>query len=61
MEKDVNFIVDVEPEEAEKLLMLIEFLIDKWYIDRHDEEELYQEILATAANKAQLRTFTRTP
>lgn len=41
MEHDVDLIVDVEPEEAEKLLQLIERLIENWYIQRHQDEELY--------------------
>lgn len=51
MEKDINTIVDVEPYEAEKLLKLIELLIDKWYIARHDEEELLSEITSIANSK----------
>lgn len=51
MEKDVNTIVDVEPNEAEKLLKLIELLIDKWYISRHDEEELLSNITTIADSK----------
>lgn len=51
MEKDVNLIVEVEPEEAEKLLRLIELLIDKWYIARNDEESLFKDIAAAAASK----------
>lgn len=44
MEKDVDRIIDVDPQEAEKLLKLIELLVDKWYVARHDEETLLQEI-----------------
>ena len=44
MEKDINIIVDVEPNEAKSLLKLIELLIDKWYVARHDEDELLAEI-----------------
>lgn len=51
MEKDVNTIVDVEPEEAEKLIKLIELLIDKWYIARYDEEQLYQELIGINVEK----------
>lgn len=51
MEKDVNIIIEVDPNEAEQLLKLIELLIDKWYIARHDEEELYQSIVATSVSK----------
>lgn len=51
MEKDINVIIDVDPDEAEKLLKLIELLVDKWYISRHDEEELLNDITNIAENK----------
>jgi len=51
MEQDVNIVVDVEPNEAQKLLKLIELLIEKWYINRHDEEQLLSEITNIADNK----------
>lgn len=57
MEKDVNVIIDVDPGEAEQLLKLIELLIDKWYIARHDEDELYKNIVNTAnIKKAQKKS-----
>lgn len=55
MEKDVNLIVDVEPDEAAKLIKLIEHLIDKWYIDRHDAEELYADLTTIRDAKAEAR------
>lgn len=51
MEKDVNVIIDIEEDEAQMLLQLIELLIEKWYINRHDEEELYQKISETSLTK----------
>ena len=51
MESDINTIVEVDSGEAEKLLKLIELLIDKWYITRHDEEQLFLEISNIADNK----------
>lgn len=48
MEKDVELIIDVDPDEAKKLLKLIELLIQKWYIARHDEEQLLAEITSIA-------------
>lgn len=51
MEKDVNQIVDVEPEEAESLLRLIELLLDKWYIAKHEEDELCSSILKISEEK----------
>lgn len=61
MEKDINTIIDVDPDEAEKLLKLIELLIDKWYIARHDEEELLNNITAIASNKKSQKKSTTTP
>lgn len=55
MEKDVNLIVDVESSEAKSLLKLIELLIDKWYVARHDEELLLSEISQMADEKESLR------
>lgn len=51
MEKDVNTIIDISVNDAEKLLKLIELLIDKWYISRHDEEELLNNITNIATTK----------
>ena len=55
MEKDVNLIVDIEPDEAKKLLRLIEMLLDKWYITRHEEEDLLNEIVGLAKSKEEQR------
>lgn len=51
MEHDVNLIVDVSPDEARTLLSLIELLVDKWYIDRHDSELLYEKVTAIGDEK----------
>ena len=51
MEKDVELIIDVDPGEAKQLLKLIELLIEKWYVARHDEEQLLAEITAIAEEK----------
>ena len=56
MERDVNVIVDVEPEEADKLLQLIELLIDKWYIAREDEKRLYEQITGISDDKTAARS-----
>lgn len=58
MEKDINTIIDVDPDEAEELLKLIELLIDKWYIARHDEEELLSNINNIAKNKKSQKQAT---
>ena len=55
MEKDVNMIVDIGIDEARKLLKLIELLLEKWYISRHDEEELLAGITDIAGEKDAMR------
>lgn len=51
MENDVNMIIDIDEGEAEKLGKLIELLMEKWYIARHDEEKLLQEITSISEEK----------
>ncbi len=51
MEKDVNEIIDIEPEEAELLIKLIENLIEDWYIARHTREEHKKQIIEIAKTK----------
>lgn len=46
MEKDINVIVDVEPEEAGKLIELIELLLKDWYIGRFEREQRLKAIVA---------------
>ena len=55
MEKDVNMIVDIDIDESRKLLKLIELLLEKWYITRHDEEELLARITDIADEKDAMR------
>lgn len=45
-EADVNLIIDIEPDDAKKLISIIELLIKQWYIERHEQELLYADILA---------------
>lgn len=53
MEKDINLIVDVDPDEAALLINLIETLFDEWYITRHDRQERMGKIKALASSKDQ--------
>ena len=55
MEKDINVIIDIDPEEAEKLIKLIELLLDQWYINRHEQELLYSDIIEIDNNKQSAR------
>lgn len=51
MEKDINLIIDVEPEEAQLLIGLIEMLIKDWYIVKHEREQHLAQIISTAVEK----------
>lgn len=55
MESDVNLIIDIDTDEAKKLLRLIELLLDKWYIARHDEEVLLNDISSISEDKEKAR------
>jgi hypothetical protein len=44
MEKDVNLIIDVDLEEAKKLIKLNELLFKEWYINREERRKLVQEV-----------------
>lgn len=54
-EKDVNLIVKIEANEAEKLIKLIEFLFEKWYIEQKETEDLFDIINETSAQKNKAR------
>ena len=51
MEGDVNKIVDIEPEEADKLIGLVEILFRECYVARHEREQRLAEIVALGAQK----------
>ena len=55
MEKDTHLIVDIDPQEAEKLIKLIELLIKEWYINREERNKLFAEIITTNGEKQLLR------
>ena len=55
MERDVDLIIDIDPGEAKMLSDLIALLLEKWYISRHDDEELYKRIVETSNEKEQMR------
>lgn len=58
MEKDINLIIDIEPDEAQKLIKLIELLIQQWYIERHNQQQLYADIIGIDNSKQNLRKKT---
>jgi hypothetical protein len=52
MEKDIDRIIDVDPDEATKLIELIELLIDDWYVNRHKREEKLKAVIKVKEDKA---------
>ena len=44
MEKDINLILDVEPEEAQALIDLIELLFEEWYVAKHQRENRLKKL-----------------
>lgn len=51
MERDVNVVVDVDSDEAAKLLGLIELLVEDWYVARNRRRERLQSIVSLGAEK----------
>ena len=59
MEKDVEMIVDVDPDEARKLLKVIELLFKNWYIADHEDNQLLDEVKAMGEEKETARLSGR--
>ena len=51
MQKDINLIIDVDPDEAQTLIELIETLFDEWYVEREKRKKRFAKIGAIAAAK----------
>ncbi len=51
MEKDINLILDVEPDEAQKLINLIEILFEEWYVARHERAQRLKQLTAVVESK----------
>ncbi|ENJ1753086.1 DUF4145 domain-containing protein [Vibrio parahaemolyticus] len=56
MEKDINLIIDVEPQEASLLINLIETLINDWYVVREERKQRLEAIVGVADNKQQAKS-----
>lgn len=55
MEKDINLIIPVDPDEAKLLIEMIEELFDVWYVQRHEREQKKVRLKQLAEEKKQLR------
>jgi Domain of unknown function (DUF4145) len=51
MERDINLVIDVEPQEAQLLIGLIEILIKDWYVARHERQIHLAGIVALAQSR----------
>lgn len=51
MEKDINLVIDVDPEEANLLVGLIETLITEWYIGRFERQRRMGKIIDFSKEK----------
>lgn len=55
MEKDVNVIVDITPNEAQALIELIEYLFRQWYDRRHEDQRSLERVRAIKDAKSNVR------
>ncbi|MGX4686322.1 DUF4145 domain-containing protein [Vagococcus sp. JNUCC 83] len=55
MENDINLIVDIEPDEAQQLINLIEYLMEQWYIQRYESELMLASIIDINESKQEER------
>ncbi len=61
MEKDVNLIIDVDPEEAGLLIWLIETLLTDWYVQRYERQQRMSGLVQLAERKKQEKTQQKKP
>jgi len=57
MEDNVNLLIDIDAGEAENLIKLVELLIHDWYIRRHEQQQLYADILKANDTKQAKRSL----
>ncbi len=55
MEKDVDLIIEITPEEAKVMIGLLETLFEDWYIDRHKRAERLKKLADIAVVKKQAK------
>jgi hypothetical protein len=58
MEKDINLIIDVDPQEAELFIGLIETLLQDWYVAKEERKKRLAQIKTIAADKQQAKKKT---
>ncbi|MCY4445418.1 MAG: DUF4145 domain-containing protein [Rhodobacteraceae bacterium] len=61
MQKDVNLILDVEPDIAKSLIKLIELLFNEWYVASHDRKEFLRNLELTNAKMKKKKQQANSP
>ena len=51
MEQDINLIIEIDPNEAELLIGLIEYLLKEWYGGKHQREKTLKSIVEIGKKK----------
>lgn len=59
MEKDIDVIIDVDPQEAHLLITLIEGLVKDWYVNREERKLLHKNISETAKKKSEAQNHVQ--
>jgi Domain of unknown function (DUF4145) len=55
MEKDINLIIDIDPDEAQILIELVEMLFDEWYVARQNRARRLETLKGIAGTKKELK------
>lgn len=55
MEKDINLIIDVNPDEATLLINMIEMLLVDWYVARFEKQQRIEKMKQLAVDKTQAK------
>lgn len=55
MEKDINILIDVDPNEAKLLIQLIELLFEEWYIHKFEREKKLKAISGIVETKDNIK------
>ena len=55
MERDIDLIIDVEPNEAALLINLIETLLKDWYVTREERRIRLEEVTKLATTKKEAK------
>ena len=61
MEKDINLIIPVDPDEAKLLIEMIEELFDVWYVQRHERQQKKAKLKQLAKDKNNQRKQNPAP